>query len=168
MCEEGDERMKKIGSEYTIRGCASENESEATNPWGNGIRIPLWDGDFSTGFRVVEFYVFPQDFSSGSPPDVLGKLATSGHCGITANDFFNAGDSREIAWSAGLGQTDGNTGVLGQGVIDPDNMAVEDLFFYARGATDTAQVNYMAVLQKYDISEWEGALIIARDHARGD
>lgn len=154
--------MKKVGT-YTIRGCASENESEALKSWGYGNRISLFDGRFDTGYRVVEFYVFPQDFSSGSPPDVLGKLATSGDCDITANAFFNAADDREIAWSAGLGQTDGNTGVLGQGVIDPDNLIVEDLYFYSRGATDTAQVNYLAVLEKYEFSEWRGALAMATD-----
>jgi len=169
MRKEGDEKeMKKIGSVYTIRGCASENESEATNPWGNGIRIPLFDGRFDTGYRVEEFYVWPQNFSGNSQPDVLGKLTSSGECSAAPSVFFNAADNREIAWSAGLGQTDGNTGVMGQAVIDPENMTVEDLFFFARGATDTAQVNYLAVLQKYDISEWEGSLIMARDHQRGD
>lgn len=157
--------MKKIGT-YTIRGSASENESEATYSYGNGIRIPLFDGRFDTGYRVVEFYVWPQDFSGSGPPDVLGKLCTSGNCEITANAFFDAGDNREVAWSAGLGQTDGNTGVLGQGVIDPDNLVVEDLYFYARGATDTAKVNYLAILEKYEIPEWTGALTMAKDRAQ--
>jgi hypothetical protein len=154
--------MKKVG-EYTIRGCASENESEALQSHGYGIRIPLFDGRFDTGYRVKEFYVWPQDFSGNSPPDVLGKLTTSGNCSPNPADFFNAADNREIAWSAGLGQTDGNTGVLGQGITDPDNLVVEDLFFFARGATDTAQVNYMAVMEKYTFSEWKGALAMAKD-----
>jgi len=156
--------LKKIGS-YSIRGSASENESEATYSYGNGIRIPLFDGRFDTGYRVVKFYVWPQDFTANSPPDVLGKLTTSGNCSPNPADFFNAGDDREIAWSAGLGQTDGNTGVLGQGVIDPENLIVEDLFFFARGATDTAKVNYLAILEKYEFSEWTGALTMAKDRA---
>lgn len=156
--------MKKIGT-YTIRGSASETESEATSSHGNGIRIPLFDGRFDTGYKIVEFYVWPQNFSGSSQPDVLGKLTTSGDCSPNAADFFNAGDNREIAWSAGLGQTDGNTGVMGQAVIDPDNLVVEDLYFFARGGTDTAQVNYLAVLEKYEISEWRGALSMAKDRA---
>ena len=89
--------MKKIGT-YTIRGCASEDDCEATYSYGNGIRIPLFDGRFDTGYKVIKFYVFPQNFSGNSQPDVLGKLTTSGHCSPSPSVFFNASDQREIAW----------------------------------------------------------------------
>ena len=52
-------------------------------------------------------------------------------------------------------------------VVDPDNMIIEDLYFSARfSAADTFRVNYMVTLEKYDISDWQGALTMVRNRSQ--
>ncbi len=157
---QGGEEMKKIG-EYTARGQLTENESEASD----GVRITLFDGRFDTAYRVTSFRIWGSDWSGSTTPDVIGKLATVRGLSDAAADFMNAGDQREIAWAGGNGASD--LLIVGDSIIDPDNMVVEDLFIYARGATDTADVNYLITMDKYDITDWQGALAMVRNRAQG-
>jgi hypothetical protein len=145
---------------YTARGTVTENESEQNGP----TRIRLFDGKFNTGFVVREFYVWGATYSNSSGPDVIGKLATSPNCLDTPVDFMLAADSREIAWSGHNGGLD----FMSAGefhIIDPENLIVEDLWFYARGVTDTVNVNYMIVMDKYDITDTMGVVTMAKDRA---
>lgn len=152
--------MKKIG-EYTVRGQLSENESE-TAPFGR--RLTLFDGRFDTGYRVVEFRIWGSNWASSTGPDVIGKLATEEGLSADPGDFMNAEDNREIAWAGAPGGTD--TGGSGFNVIDPDNMIIEDLYVYARGANDSADVNYLIRMEKYDITDWQGALGMVRNRSQ--
>ena len=155
--------MKKIG-EYTARGIVTEDNTNAGNPQ----KIPLFDGSFTTGYRVVEFYIWPADFNTSAQPDVIGKLSKNDDGATGAENFWRADDGNQIAWSGAAGSTDSiNAPVFT--VIDPDNMIVEDLYIYARTAGDTGNaINYMVVMEKYEISDWQGALTMARDRAQGD
>jgi hypothetical protein len=151
--------MKKIG-EYTVRGQITEAASEAGSPF----EITLFDGRFDTGYRIKEFYAWGANISSSSAPDVTAKLCTSANCTTSATAFLNAQDQREIAWAGSAGSTDTVFNAPMGGVIDPDNMVVEDLYIYARSSAET-EVNYMIVMEKYDITDWQGALIMAKDRA---
>ena len=153
--------MKKIG-EYTVRGKQTENETE-TSP--NGYRIALFDGRFDTGYKVVEFRVWGSNWASSTGPDVIGKLGTEPNLSPDPGDFMNADDVREIAWAGQSGGTD--TGGAGFNVVDPDNLIIEDLYVYVRGASDTADVNYFVRLEKYDITNWQGALSMVRNKSQG-
>jgi hypothetical protein len=153
--------MKKIG-EYTMRGQLSENETE-TAPYG--YKVPLFDGRFDTGYRVVEFTIWGSNWASSTGPDVIGKLGTQPNLSPDPGDFMNANDQREIAWAGAPGGTD--TGGSGFSVVDPDNMIIEDLYVYTRGATDAADVNYMIKMVKYDITDWKGALSMVRNKSQG-
>lgn len=154
--------MKMIGK-YTTRGRLTETESEE-----GPARINLFDGSFKTAYRVIEFYIWPSSVSSTQTSDLVGKLATSDGLNDQAALFFNAEDGREIAW-AGTGSDALDTwGQNSNMVVDPDNLIVEDLYVYVRGAIDAAPVNYMIVMEKYEISDWQGALTMARDKAMGD
>ena len=65
--------------------------------------------------------------------------------------------------------TDGmNAGTFSEAIIDPDNLVVEDLYVYVRSATDDIPINYLVKLEKYEITDWQGALAMARDRAQGD
>jgi hypothetical protein len=154
--------MKKIGT-YTIRGQLTETESEV-DP--NGERIILFDGSFDTGYRVTDFRIWSSSYGSSSEPDVVGKLATEEGLSDGATNFMNAGDNREIAWAASAGSTDGGLGFAEDGVIDPDNMIIEDLYIYVRGSSDTRDVNYMVTMDKYDITDWQGALAMVRNRSQ--
>ncbi len=153
--------MKKIG-EYCIRGQLTETESEVAD----GVRITLFDGRFDTGYKVVDFKVWGSSVGSSSEPDVVGKLGTEQGLADGQTHFMNAGDNREIAWAASAGSTDAGLG-FGEGpILDPDNMIIEDLYIYVRGASDIRDVNYLIVLEKYDITDWQGALSMVRNKSQ--
>jgi hypothetical protein len=154
--------MKKIG-EYTARGIVVEADTTSGNPQ----KIPLFDGSFQTGYRVVEFKVWGTQVS-GSGGYVVGKLSKNDD-GVTSQvGFFRADDDNQIAWSQSAGSTDGGSHSLGDTIIDPDNMIVEDLYVYARANVDAQPVNYLVRMEKYEITDWQGALAMARDRAQGD
>ena len=155
--------MKKIG-EYTARGIVSEADTTAGNPQ----KIPLFDGSFTTGYRVVEFKIWGTSWGSSSAPDCIGKLSKNDDGTTAANNFMRADDDNQIAWATSAGSTDQGGAPLDDSIIDPDNMIIEDLYVYVRASTDANAVNYIVRLEKYEISDWQGALAMARDRAQGD
>jgi len=156
-------KMKLIG-QYTVRGRLTENETEQVG----AHQIPLFDGRFDTGYRVTKFYIWPSSFSATTTSDLVGKLATEPGLNDTAPGFFAADDVREIAW-AGTGSDAIDTWSQSQNaIIDPENLVIEDLFVYVRGAQDAAPANYMIVMEKYEINEWLGGGVMARNLAQAD
>ena len=154
--------MKLIGK-YTARGTVSEDDTSAGNPQ----KITLFDGRFDTAYRITRFQVFPSNFTSSSQPDVIGKLSKNS-IGTTSNtNFWRADDDNQIAWSGTGGDVDS---LLQQmDIIDPDNLVVEDLYVYARTRGDTANpINYLIEMEKYEISDWQGALAMTRDRLDGE
>lgn len=154
--------MKKIG-EYTARGVVSQDDTAAGNPQ----KIPLFDGRFDTAYRITEFYIWPSNFSSDANPDVIGKLSKN-DIGTTGSiDFFRADDDNQIAWAGAQGATNELNNI--PAIVDPDNLVVEDLYVYARsGGTASQPINYLVKMEKFEISDWQGALAMARDRAQGD
>ena len=154
--------MKKIG-EYTCRGVCAEVGGFAVPE-----EIPLFDGRFDTAYRVVDFRIWSTDYGASSAPDVIGKLSKNDDGNTGASDFMRADDDNQIAWAASAGATDAGLG-FGEGpILDPDNLIVEDLYVYGRTSNSDALVNYLVVMEKYEISEWKGALTMAVDRAQGD
>ena len=149
--------MKKIG-EYTARGVVYEADTVAGNPQ----KIPLFDGSFDTAYKVVDFRVWGASVT-GSGGYVVGKLATNDTGGTDSATFFNADDNNQIAWSQSAAATDGGLHSMGDRVIDPDNLIVEDLYVYGRANVAGSGINYIVTLEKYKISEWRGALAMAKD-----
>jgi len=152
--------MKKIG-EYTARGTISETKTIAGLPQ----KIPLFDGKFTTGYRVVSFQVWGSDFGGASNSDCVGKLSKNEFGSTAAETFLRADDDNQIAW-AGAG------GAVAQfneqaSIIDMDNMIVEDLFVYVHTTgTQADPINYLIKMEKYEITDWQGALTMARDKAQ--
>ena len=155
--------MKKIG-EYTARGIVSEAQTENGEPQ----KIPLFDGRFDTAYRITEFHIWSSDMSSGGGPDCVGKLSKNAIGTTTAQDFFRADDDNQIAWAGSLGSSDSGLQTPDY-IIDPDNLVVEDLYVYVRGATtNTRAINYLIIMEKYEITDWQGALAMARDKLDGE
>jgi hypothetical protein len=153
---------KYIGT-FTARGKLSEDDSEQ----GRQARVRLFDGKFDTAFKVREFHAWGASTGGNTTPDVVGKLSTSPNVETGPGDFFNANDSLEIAWSQSVGSLDaGAGGGFGESIIDPDNLVVEDLWVSVRGVSDANGVNYMIVMDKYDITETLGAVSMAKERAR--
>ena len=149
--------MKKIG-EYTARGTISETKTIAGTPQ----KIPLNDGLFTTAYRVVEFKVWGSDYGGASNSDCVAKLSKNEFGSTAAETFLRADDDNQIAW-AGAG------GAVAQfdqqaSIIDLDNLIVEDLFVYAHTTgTQADPINYLIKMEKYEITDWQGALTMARD-----
>jgi hypothetical protein len=155
--------MKKIGM-YTARGIVSEVDTEAGNPQ----KITLFDGSFKTAYRVVGFRIWSSNYNGSSNPDCIGKLSKNELGVTTADNFMRADDDNQIAWAASAGSSDGGLGFAESAVVDKDNLIIEDLYVYVRTTgTDTNAINYLIEMEKYEITDWQGALTMARDKAQG-
>ena len=153
--------MKKIG-EYITRG---QFHPDGGFNFDNPIKIQLFDGSFGTGYRISKFYVWGIGIDAGQDNDTLGLLATEE---IDGTVLFDASDNRQIAWATNKGHTFGDVDPLGGGIVDPENLIVEDLFLYGfTGDQSTTPMNYLIVMEKYDISEWQGALQLVRNSSQG-
>lgn len=142
--------MKKIG-DYTIKG-SFLSEDSATVP----KRLQLFDGRFDTAYRIKSFTVS----SNGTlQQDVQGVLATEE--GITPITDWDFADQRQLAFS--IWHFWDFNALSAQSLIDPENMVVEDLYLYC---TQNYRVNYIIELEKYDISEWKGALTMVRNKSQ--
>ena len=149
--------MKKIGSILTMRGQVTEAE--------NQIQLTLFDGRFDTGYRVVDFKIGPHATYDSAAIGTSARLETepTGE----ANSLWNWGDNRQIAWAeyVHMWNVSGDYTAGLTSIIDPDNMIIEDLYLVVN-AQDEGNVNYMIQLQKYDISEWQGALSMVRNRSQ--
>jgi hypothetical protein len=124
------------------------------------IKIHLFDGSFKTGYRILDFDVAASNW--GVDPDCYGVLMTEDK-GIDARTW-NWGDNREKAWAALSSNGAGAVGSYYNRVID--DVIVEDL--YITTFTTTGQgTNYRVVLEKVDISEYQGALAIVTNSSQG-
>ena len=143
--------MKKVG-EYTVRGVILD---------GNTERINLFDGRFDTGYKVVEFKVFPQNPLS-STTDVVGTLMTNDD-GI-GSPVWRAEDNGQIAWSGTY--VAGTAAIFAPfEVIDPDNMIIEDLYVYINN-TSSDSSNYFIRMEKYELDDYQGALGMVRNRSQ--
>jgi len=140
--------MKKIG-EYTCRG----NVKDLTTQ-----RITLFDGRFDTGYKVTSFQVLPEN-PDVATEDVVGVLATES---AAAGLRWNLGDQRQIAWAGN--KNDGLSSTQ-MAVIDPDNFIVEDLYFFGKNGA-TKSVNYLITMEKYETTDWRGALALVRNSSQ--
>ena len=142
--------MKKIGS-YTARGQVPHQTTE---------RIKLFDGQFNTGYKVVGFKVAPKDVTGNNSCTGILYSDDDG----AGNNNFNWGDNIQIAWAGARG--DFNDGLqAGYEAVDTDNLIIEDLFIRCH-VSDGTFVNYMIFLEKYDITEWQGALAMVRSQSQ--
>lgn len=146
--------MKKIG-DYTIRG-----QMQVENEFN---KIQLFDGRFDTAYRVVYFEIAPYDTKTHAN-DVAAKLCTE-DTALADGALWQWDDDREIAWAASENRVAfGPT--LSRSIIDPENLIVEDLFIsYGHVSTDSP-VNYLIVLEKYDITEFKGVLAMIKNNGQ--
>jgi len=148
--------MKK-GDLYTVRGQIPEGTD-------NTRKIRLFDGKFNTAYRVVKF-VIAGARADDSSSDAVAKIMTE-NIGTSA-DFWDWQDQREIGWASTDHRTaDGVQNTFSE--IDPDNLIVEDLYITAQNrSAANPNINYMITMMKFDITEWKGALAMARNKSQG-
>jgi hypothetical protein len=145
--------MKKIG-EYTLQGSIDDSEK---------VKIRLFDGKFETGFRVVEFVLFPMTPASANS-EVYGVLATEE---ADATSDWTAYKQTQIGWASV--RTDGAYGVATPfSLVNPDNLIVEDLWIFANDGTGSSEaiINYYIKMEKYKFSDSRGALAMVRNKSQ--
>ena len=148
--------MKKIG-EYTAKGSVKLDQIH---------RIILDDGQFDTGYRITEFVIAPHDMDNSSSQVYSGKLYTDDSSGMGRNWNWDAND--EIAWS--IFTYDGNLPRAQSEftLVDPDNLVIQDLFVTITDNVQTIdkKVNYFIRMEKYDITDSQGALAMVRNRSQ--
>ena len=141
--------MKKIG-EYTAKGNVA-----VTGTGGSSKKIQLFDGRFDTGYKVKEFIVMTNDPMFNNI-EFTAKLTTREN----NSRIFNWQHNDQIAWAFG------EDTVWLKGIVDPENLIIEDLFIYAAiNTTADVNINYLITMEKYEISDWQGALAMATERA---
>ena len=148
--------MKSLGR-FTVRGQLLETDG--------AHQIRLFDGKYKTAYKIVEFTVFGATANASANPDVMGKLATTGNLSTGSVNFFNAADTRELAWSGSAGSSDTMFNSPVARVLDPDNLVVEDLYIYAR-SSGTEPINYLIVLEKLDVGLTQGMYTLVQNNSQ--
>ena len=151
--------MKKIG-EYTSRGSIQTDLSIN--------RIILFDGKFDTAYKVVRFEIAPHDMDNTALRMFSAKLMTDDDAATGVN--WNWDNNEEIAWANTGFDANGPSSSLGSyfSLVDPDNLVVEDLYILADETASSSDVkmNYYIELEKYDISDSQGALAMVRNRSQ--
>ena len=150
--------MKKIG-EYTAIGSMGIS---TTSIGGDRERIELFDGRFDTAYKVIEFNIWALDTECHATLSTVDEGGVSGSAG---DYMMDAGDNTQIAWASAPSS---GAGPLQDGIVNPDNLIIQDLFI--RGyATSTSQPwNYYIRLEKYEITDWQGALAMVKNKSQGE
>ena len=129
----------------------------------NGLenRLQLFDGKFTTGYRVVDFRICPK--TPTSQEEVMALLSTEPKSGVPST--FNFSDNENVAyylWNA-PNQTEHSEWKL----ILPDNMAIEDLWISCYTTGDESHLNYYIELEEYEFPAWTGAGTLVRNLSQG-
>jgi len=127
---------------------------------GSKNKIQLFDGKFTTGYRIKELRVSPK--SPAGTGEFLFKVSTEPKSNISE---FNWDDVEEVGWATvmvPLGYGNGE-----QSNIRNENMAIQDLYISAYTTSGTTlQINYELVLEKYEFTAWDGAAIMVRNQSQ--
>ena len=144
--------MKRVkGGRKVLRGKIAAGTYQ-----GPENRIHLFDGKFTTGYRIVEFKVM--DSSPTGNYEIFAKLSTEPDSAISTSDFS---DVKQLAY-AGWAITNSAAAFAGELIVE-DNMAIEDLWISAYSSSDNRQCNYYIVLEKYTFPAWDGAGILVEN-----
>jgi len=134
---------------YTLR---------ASVPSRTTLRFQLDNGDFNSGFKVVQLDLF-QIGGSDVSDVVLHTNDQDTAVALVTPDFEN---NRQIAWGSVARSTSGYTKNI---VVDPNHIIVNDL--YITNNDSSSQVEALVVLRKKEISDTENILYQIKERAQG-
>ena len=142
--------MKKTKKRVIMRG------QIATGTYsGHENRLQVFDGKYTTGYKVVEFRISPNNPDSSQ--EYSAKLSTEPISTISA---FNWQNIQEFAWAT-WGEPSSAAG--DRVIIAEDNMVVEDLYVSAYTSGEGTVFNYYIVLDQYEFPAWTGAGILVEN-----
>ena len=127
---------------------------------GQENRIQLFDGKFTTGYRVKDFRICPK--SPQNQEEVVAVVSTEPRSGVPSSlDFSN---NEEVAYS--LWNVPNQTAFSSWDLILPNNMAVMDLYVACYTTGDDDYLNYYLELEKYEFTAWDGAGTLVRNQSQ--
>lgn len=126
---------------------------------GTENRIQLFDGKFTTGYRVVDFRI--NGVSAVGNNELGAMISTEPISTLGQWDF---GDVRQIAWVAKNAPTASRD--TEWKLITDDNMLLEDLYLQAYTPGEAMLMNYYIVLEKYEFTAWDGAAVLVRNQSQ--
>ena len=148
--------MKRVkGGLKVVKGQITMNtHSGAEN------RIQLFDGKFTTGYRITEFRIVPK--SPQNQEEVIAVVSTEPRGAVPSTlDFSN---NEEVAYS--LWNVPNQTEHSSWNWVVPDNMAVQDLWVSNYTTGDDTHLNYYLILEKYEFAAWDGAATLVRNQSQ--
>ncbi len=145
--------MKKIGEEMVLKGSVPQNT--------NGHRLFIFDGRYTTGYRILKFVITP--INPTSDEEIVAKLHTSSTTPNISQWHFD--NNQEFAWASWNAPTSSRP--YQWSLVAKDNMVIEDLYFSNYHTGDSTSINYYIVIQKYGFSEWDGAGILVENLGQG-
>lgn len=124
----------------------------------NGLenRIQVFDGKYTTGYKVVQFDIAPDDPQGSS--EYISKLSTEPKSNLAEWDW---NDVQEFGWAAFNTPIASRFGYYSK--LSEDNMIVEDFYISAYTTGEAGQMNYYIVLEGYDFPAWTGAGILVEN-----
>tara|TARA_Y100001937_G_scaffold73646_1_gene100123 strand:+ start:231 stop:704 length:474 start_codon:yes stop_codon:yes gene_type:complete len=150
--------MKRIKSgDKILMGTIDANSFNASYN-----RIPLFDGKFTTGYKVVQFSIVPVAVTEAL--EVQSILATEPRTasGPRIFDSWHWNDVTEVAWAA-WNVPNAINGVGFHEYLRDDSIVIEDLYISAYGSDTSLGYNYKIVLEKYEFAAWDGASILVQN-----
>ena len=124
---------------------------------GSENRIQLFDGLFTTGYKILSFKVTPNVPSAAQ--EITAKLSTEPKSTVTEWDWS---DVEEVAWA--FWASDQATLTSDYLNIRDDSMIIQDLWVSGGGADGT--INYEIVLEKFSFPDFEGAINMIRNKSQ--
>tara|TARA_Y100000004_G_scaffold191426_1_gene250207 strand:- start:89 stop:547 length:459 start_codon:yes stop_codon:yes gene_type:complete len=124
----------------------------------NGLenRIQLFDGKFTTGFRIVEFKIAPT--GPTNPLEIISKISTEPKSNLAE---WRWRDVKELAWASWNAPTNSRHTLYVN--IRDENMVVEDLWISAYTPGEGTTLNYEITLEKYEFPAWTGAGVLVEN-----
>jgi len=124
-------------------------------------RFQLFDGKFTTGYRVVDFKI--QDHASTGSYEQSALLSTTEKA-VTL--FWDWADIEQIGW-AGFQAPNKETQASEILMIRPGNMIIQDLYLSIYSTMDNRFINYYIELEKYTFEAYDGATYMIRNTSQG-
>jgi hypothetical protein len=153
VCKEGDEKeMKRIKAGRKVL----TGQVTTSTYSGNENRLQLFDGKFTTGYRIVDVRIAPDFPSTGE--ELVGKLTTEPDSSLGSWDFSDVEQLAWFTWGVPLGSR-----YTESMLIREDNMAVQDLWIQVYNPSEAVTVNYYIVLEKYEFTAWDGAATMVKN-----
>jgi hypothetical protein len=113
------------------------------------------DGIINRGYKVTGFFVWSN----------IGDTAFNANLAFASQTIggskMDAGDNSQFAWAWLAGGTGVNA--PNQFIIDPDHIAVRDMFITIEDAGSAVPFNYMIVVEEYAMTDDEAIINIIKE-----